>query len=68
VLVHRETRRLHEKDIRSANVFQQLKEYLAVSESLQPGLAKRHTDELADLFGERPVGRPAEDLEALIFA
>src|SRR5205823_13562920 len=53
--------------IRTANVFEQLKLNLAVGESLQPGLAQRHTDELADLLAQRLVGRSAKNLDALVF-
>ncbi len=52
MLIHRETRGLHEEDVRTANVLEQLKMNLAVGEALQPGLAQRHTDELADLLGQ----------------
>src|SRR5271168_693063 len=66
MLIDRETRRLHEKYIRTANVLEQLKMNLAVGESLQPGLAQRHTDELADLLGQRLIGRSTKNLNALI--
>src|SRR5207244_10648748 len=65
MLIHRVTRRLNEKNIRTANILEQLKLNLAIGESLQPGLAQRHTDELADLLGQRPVGGTAKNLEAL---
>src|SRR5271156_5990224 len=68
MLIDRKTRRLHEKYIRTANVLEQLKMTLAVGESLQPGLAQRHTDELADLLSQRLVGRSAKNLHALVFA
>ena len=67
MLIDRPTRRLNKKDIRTANVLEQLKMNLAVGESLQPGLAQRHTNELADLFRQRRVGRSAKNLEALRF-
>src|SRR6185312_13654642 len=68
MLIDRPTRRLHQKDVRSANVFEQLKMNLAVGESLQPGLAQRHTDELADLLAQLRVGGSAENLDALALA
>src|ERR1700679_3995796 len=67
MLVDRVTRRLNEKHIRTANVLEQLKMNLAIGESLQPGLAQRHTDELADLLGQSPIGRSAKNLHALVF-
>ena len=68
MLIHRKTGGLHEKNVRAANVFQQLKQDLAIGESLQLGFAERDADESADLFCQGAVSRPAEDLEALIFA
>src|SRR5271170_7418246 len=67
MLIDRPTGRLHEENIRTANVLEQLKMNLAVRESLQPGLAQRHTDELADLLGQSRIGRPAKNLDALTF-
>ena len=67
MLIDRKTRRLHQENIRAANVLQQLKMYLAVGESLQPGLAQRHSNELADLLAQRAIGRSAKNLEALLF-
>src|ERR1700734_3604316 len=68
MLIDRETRRLHDKDVRTADVLEQLKMNLAVGESLQPGLAQRHTDELADLLAQRTIGGSAKNLDALVFA
>src|SRR3984885_9712822 len=67
MLIDRETRRLHKKYVRTANVLEQLKMYFAVGESLQPGLAQRHTDELANLLSQRLIGRSAKNLHALVF-
>ena len=66
MLIDRERRRLHDEDVRTANVLEQLKMNLAVGESLQPGLAQWHTDELADLLGQGLIGRSAKNLDALI--
>src|SRR6202042_3215943 len=66
MLVDRVTRRLNEKHIRTANVLEQLKMNLAIGESLQPGLAQRHTGELADLLAQSLVGRSAKNLNALV--
>jgi len=64
MLIDRPTRRLHKKYVRTADVLKELKVNLAVRESLQPGLAQRHTNELADLLSQRLIGRSAKNLEA----
>ncbi len=51
MLIDRITGRLNQKDIRTANVLQQLKMNLSIGEALQAGLAQRNSDELADLLG-----------------
>ena len=40
---------------------------LPSAQALEFGLAHRYTEELADLFGQGPIGRAGEDLEALVF-
>ena len=53
VLVSRIAGGLDEEDVGAADVFEQLEVNLAIREALELGLADRHAEELADLFGER---------------
>src|SRR5580658_6557146 len=67
VLVDRIARRLDDKDVNAPDVFQKLEVHLAVGKALQLGLAHLHANVAANLFSERPVGGPGEELEALVF-
>ena len=66
MLVHRVAGGLHHEHIHAAHV-QEL-EVLAVGKALDLGLAHGDADVAANLLCKRPVGRPAEELEALVFA
>jgi hypothetical protein len=66
MLVNRETRRLHEKDVRTANVLEQLKVNFSIGEPLQASLAYGNSDELADLLAQGGVGGSTKNLHALI--
>ena len=68
VLVHRIAGGLHHKHIHAAHVLEQLEVDFAVGKALNLGLAHRNADVAADLLGQRPVGRAAEELEALVLA
>jgi hypothetical protein len=68
VLIHRETSGLHDKNIHAADVFEQLKVDLSVSETLQLALAQLYPDMSTNTLGQLAVGRTGEDLEPLIFA
>ena len=68
VLVHRIAGGLHHKDIHAAHVLQQLEVDLAVGKALDLGLAHLDADVAADLLGQRPVGRAAEELEPFVLA
>ena len=59
---------LHDKDVDAAHVLEQLEVDFAIGKALQLGLADRNADVAADLFSQRPVGRAAEKLEALVLA
>src|SRR5882757_3423998 len=66
MLIHRETRRLHKKYVRAANILEQLKVNLSIREPLQASLAHRNSNELADLLAQRYVRGSAKNLHALV--
>src|SRR5580704_5300003 len=68
VLIHRKTSRLHDKDVHSPDVLQQLKINLSVGETLQLTLAQLYSDVRANALSQFAVGRTGEDLEPLVFA
>ena len=59
---------LHDEDVDAADILEQLEVDFAIGKALQLGLAHRDADVAADLFGQRPVGRAAEELEAPVLA
>ena len=63
VLVHRPAGGLHDENIRSAHVLQQLEVNLAIGEARHPGLTQRHADVLADILRQRAIGCAGENLE-----
>jgi hypothetical protein len=68
VLIHRETRWLHDKNIHAADVLEQLKVNLSVGKTLQLAFAQLHPDMGANALGQFAVGGTGEDLEPLVFA
>ena len=63
--LRRRIRRLHDEDIRSADVFIDANEDLAIGEASQRDLAQLAAEVSPDLFGEWPILRAREELEAL---
>ena len=68
VLIYRVAGGLHNEHVYAAHVIEQLKVNFAVSKALQLCFANLYADVAGDLFGERAIGRAAEELEAPVFA
>src|SRR5579859_23541 len=66
MFVDRKARGLHNKNVGSAHVLHYLDIDLTIREARHRGLATLHTQEGADLVGERLVGGAAEDLELIV--
>ena len=59
---------LDDEDVDAADVLEQLEVDFAIGEALQLDLTDRNADVAADLFGQGPIGRAAEELEAPVLA
>ncbi len=62
--VGRRIRRLHDEHVRPAHVLVEPHEDLPVGKARQRDLRELHAQATPDLLGERPVGRPRDELEA----
>jgi hypothetical protein len=55
--------RLHDEDVRTADVLVDLERDLGIREPLQPRVSDLHPEELRDLFRQCPVRAPRKELE-----
>src|SRR5437660_12735065 len=64
--VDRSMARLHDKNVRAANVFQNLKINFAVAEAPQQRLAQRHIQFLANTLRQYWICGPRENLKSVV--
>ena len=68
MLINRITCGLDDEHIHTAHVLQQLEVDFAIGKALHLGFTYRYADVTSNLFGQRPVGRAAEELEPFVLA
>ena len=64
--IDRITARLDDKNIGATDILENLKINLSIAKTVEPGLAKRHFQMLANALCKRDVRRAREDFKAVV--